>query len=541
MKRFLPVALALLLVGPLAAQEVSVRYRTADTVYLTAGEAAGLAVGDRLTIERDGAAVGEVEVLFLAAHSASCRVVSESVPIEAGDIVTGISLDPPAKPEAEESTPSAPLEPGSTAVAATAPREDAPTETRQYSHLRPRLSGSVTLGVDSFSSGGDGTDFTRTTGRFSLRGRDVGGRPHDVRIRLRARSLDRDGGGASSVSTEDRHRLYEASLAWRPLSGRWSVALGRLGASPFVGLGFLDGVQGEVAAGPNLHVGAFFGLRPEVTELGLDNSGSKAGAFVRLHSDRRGRERLPFEMLVAGVVEDGDLGVSREYVLVETHYSGDGAWSFYQRAEIDQNNDWRADLSDSSSQLSSASITATGRLSEKARLSLSYDRFERYRTEETRFVPEELFDDLLRQGFRASLTIGSGAGWRWTMTGATRSVDGDGDDTVSFVLGVHRPAAHGRKYSLGATAHTFTADQSEGAMLQLRAGRRLRDRHRIDLTLGGRSTTSTLQEVDHSLQWARLGGWFELPNRLYLRTEIEQRIGDHGDGTWISAGAGYRF
>ena len=61
---------------------ITVTYRSETAVYVSAGRAAGLAVGDRLVLGAPPDTVAEVEVTFLAEHSASCRVVKESRPLK---------------------------------------------------------------------------------------------------------------------------------------------------------------------------------------------------------------------------------------------------------------------------------------------------------------------------------------------------------------------------------------------------------------------------------------------------------------------------
>ena len=57
---------------------VSVRYRSAETIYLDAGKASGVDVGDRLEVLRDGKVIARIEVIYAADRSASARVLSES-------------------------------------------------------------------------------------------------------------------------------------------------------------------------------------------------------------------------------------------------------------------------------------------------------------------------------------------------------------------------------------------------------------------------------------------------------------------------------
>ncbi|KAB2962247.1 MAG: hypothetical protein F9K18_10070, partial [Thermoanaerobaculia bacterium] len=98
------VAVGLLLlvaVRPAAAQAerpISVSYVSASAVYLDAGRAAGLDVGARLRLVRDGADIAEVEVDFVAEHSASCRIVRAPGSIRTGDraILLAAAPAPPA-------------------------------------------------------------------------------------------------------------------------------------------------------------------------------------------------------------------------------------------------------------------------------------------------------------------------------------------------------------------------------------------------------------------------------------------------------------
>jgi hypothetical protein len=53
---------------------LEVKHRSSSTVYLSGGSANGLAVGDKLSVSSKGAPIGEIEVIYLAEHSASCKI-----------------------------------------------------------------------------------------------------------------------------------------------------------------------------------------------------------------------------------------------------------------------------------------------------------------------------------------------------------------------------------------------------------------------------------------------------------------------------------
>ena len=83
----------------------NVRYRSADTVYLEGGRAAGLSMGDRLEIVRDGEVVARIEVVHVSEHSSSCKILMEQQTIETGDRARfDGDLSPPPPPVAGDST-----------------------------------------------------------------------------------------------------------------------------------------------------------------------------------------------------------------------------------------------------------------------------------------------------------------------------------------------------------------------------------------------------------------------------------------------------
>ncbi len=92
--------------------------------------------------------------------------------------------------------------------------------------------------------------------RYDVAARDLGGLPLEARVRGTNRRIDRTGVRGVILSTKDtRDRLYEASLAFAPMKGRFSATAGRLGAHPFVSLGYLDGVLAEVRPTSNIQLG----------------------------------------------------------------------------------------------------------------------------------------------------------------------------------------------------------------------------------------------------------------------------------------------
>ena len=546
--------LGLSIAGPLAALELRVRYRSADAVYLSGGTAEGVRVGDRFRILRGGETAALLEVVFTAEHSSSCRVVEQTATIEPGDLAVSIDAgDDASGPEApaaeelpaegEERVPAA-AEPEPEPAA---PRSPYSLESRDGSRRTTSWSGSLSFDYDDYADDrdeDDGLDYQRSTARLSLRGRDLGGHPLQLRIRARAQQVDRNRDtGRGAGDSENRHRLYELSLTWDPPRGRFRFAAGRLGASPFVGIGTLDGAIGEVRVGPYVHVGAFAGSRPDLSDGdgGFESLGEKVGAMVRFHSKTSSTAFSPFELLLAGVRDEGDLDISREYAVIEMRYIGGGVWTFHQRAELDVNNGWREEVADSSTQLSNLALSATARITEARRFTLSYNRFERYWTEETRFIDEELFDSLWRQGLRASLDLGRPGGLTFTMLGGLRAREDGDEDSVSFGVGLRHPRLFQRRLAASVYAMSYTGELADGLFLTSQLAYRFHEGHSLSLSLGGRRTESNFLGTESDLYWARLGFWAELPGNLFTRGDVELSEGDGYGGVLSSLGLGVRF
>ena len=340
-------------------------------------------------------------------------------------------------------------------------------------------------------------------------------------------------------ASESRDRLYEVSVRYDARNGRYSLMGGRLGTSPFISIGYLDGLLAQVKAYKTFSVGGFWGNRPDIAELG-DSLGSKYGGYLRFANDDSGSPQR-FDVTLGGVREEGDLDVSREYALLETYYDSGGIWSLFQRAEIDVNNDWREELSEDSSQLSNLALSARARLSESVRLVISYDQFRQYRTEETRFIPEELFDELLRQGFRVGVNVGRPRELNWSVTAGWRDQEDAEDSSISLGLGARHPDV-GAGISVGGDIMGYSNLYSEGGVVRLRGSKGFSGGHELYLDLGTRFDEGKIQTAQETTDsWARLGFWAELPARLFARGEFEYSTGDSLEGSRITLGLGYRF
>ncbi len=513
--------------------EIRVEHVTSSAVYLDSGRAEGLEVGDRLrVVDRSGKTVAELEIAFVAEHSSSCPLVDVSALPEVALEVVPYVLRSPSRPIVEPASKPIVLPRLEERPAVSTSAGKAVGKARQP-WARP--SGSFSLGYQQFSNTSEyGSDLRESTVRLNLRLRELGRLPVEMRIRMRGRESRR-----GDRVAERRDRFYEASVGWSPAQGRFTLVGGRIGASPFRGLGNLDGVLAAYRPFASFEMGAFAGSRPDLRELGFTSDGTKYGAYFEL--SHRARSGGLAEVIVAGVGEyDRDGLVSREYVVLETRFGGGIRWSLYQAAELDLSRDWADSETIQPAQLSLLSLSGSFRLSQYFRVVLSFDQRQAYREAESRNISEVLFDDLVRQGLRIGLHFGSPRRWTGSVSYGQRERQSD-EPVHSVIVSTYSHGWGGRGISMGFDASGYSGGTTEGFLATLRARKTWRSGHEASLVFGGSSSSLPNLGIDRVNYWGRLNGKLELPASFYLRGGVELNLGDDLEGQRYLFEIGYRF
>ncbi len=233
--------------------------------------------------------------------------------------------------------------------------------------------------------------------------------------------------------------------------------------------------------------------------------------------------------------------VSREYVSLESRLGKGARWSVFQRAEVDLNRGWRETLSGRQYQLSNLSLSGTVRLSTGGSASLSYDNRRNYRTHLNRSVPESVFDDLMHQGFRASVNVGRAWGPSFNASVGVRLKEQETARTYSVSAGVRHGDLWSRSLSLGLDAAGYSNAYTDGALVSVRAGKRLHGGHSVDLSYGGSFYRLKSQSLRRATHWVRGSGHVQLPRGLYLSSDLEYGKGDDLSGPRGLAEVGWRF
>jgi hypothetical protein len=394
--------------------------------------------------------------------------------------------------------------------------------------------GSASIGYyQSTDNTGTGLGYNERTARLDLTASDIDGRPLSFTLRGRSRANVRARALSERTPQSERtDRLYEVALRYEPPSDRLGLELGRIGIYRFVGVGYLDGFLGRFRPLPGLQVGAFGGRVAEIESLSFENTGQKYGGFVRLAPGGRSSSG-PYDVMLAFVRENADGEVSRQYLSLESRFGNGSRWSLFQRAELDLNTGWRQEITGKSTQFSNVSLSGNLRVSPSAWAFVSYDGRRNYRYYQNRYVPEDLFDDLLHSGLRAGLNLsrpggfGATAGFGMSLKEPDpRHPELDIANAYSFNAGVRHSNVFSSGFSVGLDGTGFTNGYTEGGLVMARVGRRFAAGHMVDLSFGRSLYRVLLTEQDRSTQWLRLTGRGELGRRVYVQGDFEYDDGD---------------
>lgn len=511
---------------------IAVTYRSQTAVYVSAGRSAGLAVGDRLAVMSGSDKAAELEVVFLAEHSSSCRVVAETRPVKPGDKLVRLGAPRAARPAdgAREFTVTEPASPAPVVYGSTAGRRGPPRP------ASTRITGGASVGVGGFQdSSGSNRNIQEQQARADVAARDIMGMPLEARLRVSGRRIERD--GLRDVSplkaVDSRQRLYEASVAWAPSGGLFSAAAGRLGGGPFAGMGYLDGVVGQARPAPGVHVGAFYGRTPDALDVGVP-TGAKYGAFVRFTRQGGGS---PGELVFSGARELAGSEISREYVGQQAQLRTGNVW-LYERVEIDLNRGWRLERTGKAVDVSEARALLTWRASPAADVSVSYDRSRNYWSALNRGVSTDLFDRRLRQSVRADVQVSRPGGMGVWVGASARAEEGTEELSYAGHAGLRSPRL--ASLSLSVEGSWFSSPSTRGAVLTARAGRSLRGGHRLDFSYTANRYQSGGAGWRMS-QWLRASGYAQGFGRAFGRVDFEYALQDPLPGVRGLVEVGYRF
>ncbi len=509
--------MVLLLIGLVASTDVraeertcAVGYLSANHVYLDAGAAAGLAVGLRVRVVRDGVAVAELEVVYAAEHSASCRVVGGTAGTEVGDRVVYEAV--------------AAAEPEVSVVAPVRTRSTVETGTEAGGGEPVRIRGRVALQWDHAREDADrglGTDVLRLPFRLKATGL---GSHLEFRARGSLRHLGRTGFSSATSADEWRNRILEIALVREGRDLDWSFAVGRIGSRRAAAVGPFDGLEVGRRVGAGVTLGFFGGFAPAWGTLGFSTDDHVAGVAAHWHRRTGARGALDLIFSGAGRYRDGE--ISREWLSLVTTWHDGGRLSLLQAAEVDVNRGWRKDAGGGGLRLSSGALSARYRLSRQVSVNLGYDDREPVRTWETRALPDSLFTDAGRKGWRGGLTWRHGAGIDADAAAGVRREDGTGEETKSWAVSVRLSERLLRHVRLSARMRGFDGPWLSGTSPSLRLDRRVGSGLRLHLEGGHFAYRGKVVDTTRDNTWAELGAGLDLAAGWDAQATLRRDWGD---------------
>jgi len=514
---------------------LTVKYVSAESVYLNGGKADGLSVGDQLTITGKGKCQTVIEVVFVADHSASCKVTDTTCAVAVGAKALFIVV-----PKAD--TTQTPID---SAVAAPQPVVTIDTaKPSPKSYARPALaqfSGAVSFGYYHWTDqSASHLDFSQSTVRFDLKARRLLGQDLTLNLRSRGRHDQRHRSYNSQVAAKSwENRLWEFSLTYNTPTEGFCAQAGRILPRRVSGIGYLDGLLLETRLAGQLRFGLFGGTSPQWGYAEGQIAINRVGSYAALTSGDPGH--VYFEQSGAAIGEYHKTFVSREFIALQGRISSGGQWSIYHNAEIDINRNWRKIKTGTSANLTSIYLGGNYRFNDKLRLGLSYDNRTNHWSYEYRTIADSLFDTHLRQGARAQMELTLPWRIQSSVSYGLRKRAGDSRATTSYSVYLNRMGIL-RRTTMGSFQYAsfrgpldigsnYSARVSDYVLPSLSLGCAY-SVYAYRLDTGGTDRRNRSFEITSQLDLAR---------NYFFNGSLQFDRGDDTKGTRVQTEVGYRF
>jgi len=331
-----------MLAGASRAAEVTesgrITYEVASGVYINVGTDQGLREGTSGSLTLDDGRAFNFEVLHAARQSALLRLVN---PPE-GESFVGLNVElafegaSPDEGEAvaeEQDRPSDPNESAKTEaqeefVPLLAPTKRLPEITRPENVSHGRIQIRQILQTDSETD----LDYSMTRLGSSGSVERIGGSPWSFEWSGNVRYRDGDAYIRHPEYQEAHLDLYEAVLQ-HPFDEGGFLRLGRFLPHELPGIGYVDGVQSEIAQSEHVRLGAIAGLKPGRRDLDASTDEPLFAGYTTLEAGTRERGYYSGTIGVMGSLYDGE--TDRLALLVDQRAGFGSDLTLYSTAAID--------------------------------------------------------------------------------------------------------------------------------------------------------------------------------------------------------------
>lgn len=512
-------------------QVMKVKYLSSEYVYIDAGRAEGVTIGDQYEVVRDQLVVAMVEVAYVADHSASCKILSSENNIQAGDLLKLLR-----KGTGEEK--SAEIESKETLHLSEVTTKD---EKEQKPKSMTRISGNMAIQWYHFEDLTESNlNFSQPTLRFNFKAKKIWNREYNLRIRFRSRRDERSRRYSNDVpESEWRNRIYEASFSYDDLNKPLNFKAGRIISNTFSGIGYIDGLLLQHNAGDLWRWGVFAGTQPEWQYSDFQTSIQKYGGYFNLLKGDYTTNRLESTLAMAGEYHGST--ISREFLYLQNSYTYGSRMSIYQSLELDYNRAWRKNKTAETLSLTGLYLSASYDVTDWLNTGISYDNRKNYYTYELRSLADSLFDSAFRHGVRANLNISYFKTIRLYGNFGWRKRENESSNTYSYAAGVNFSNLMIHRLRLSARFAGFTNYYTRGYNPSIYLTQSFRQGHLIGIAYGTYIYSIKQNSKSNLNNWLRLNGQLELPLNLYISANYEYDWGDDLKGHRFLAELGYRF
>jgi hypothetical protein len=487
--------------------QAGVTYVSSSDLYIDAGGANRIELGNQGEVFHNGTMVAHIEVVFAADHSSSCRVVGKMQSIQIGDsvriFVVAITAPPPVD---------------TLQVAATiAPR----IEARPVLKQAPRNVLSARVAIQSYmlhDRTANGHDYVQPTVVMNGAIRNIGGTHLSLMLRARSRQQDlpqlTDGG----TQTRWDHHVYEMAMVYDNPTSPVYLSVGRLRAGEINGMGEVDGLLFTYGQKHGLRTGFFYGTQPDPRTSSAKSDLVKGGALA-VYETGSGAHQFSSTVALSGEYYHGS--VSREFAYVQTNWTMNHTLAFYQNAEVNVYRGWRCRTEGKTFELTNVLLNAMCSPWKRLTTTFSYDASTNYRTYETRLLPDSLFDTQLWQGERIAADLQLPLGMTMGISGGLRRRTGDPETMRNGSLALTLNNPWGSQLMLSARANAFTNASTSGQQPSIGISRSLFSRWLVDLQVG--QDRYDFQSENRALKsnWLHASTDYDISRFLYVSTYAE--------------------
>jgi hypothetical protein len=504
-----------------------VKYISAENVYLDKGSAAGISVGDRFHIQSDWKQIAIVEVIFVAQHSSSCKIILKHAEPEVNDIAVladkkeVIKKEEKQKEARKRATPTQPYKPVKQPFA-----KISGSLSVQWYHVEDLMSSNL--------------NFDQPTARLNLKARRLWGKDYNLRIKIRTRYNQRARRFSSRIPQHEwRNRIYMLSFSYDDESSPLNYKVGRIISNKFAGVGYIDGIIVQHNTSSHLRIGLFAGTQPEWQYSDFQTSLQKYGVYFNYLTGDYGSKR--FESTLAFAGEYHGSTISREFIYLQSNASDGERWHIYQSLNLDINRDWRKDIMGETVSLSNLYLSLRYKFANWITAGLSYDNRKNYYTYETRTITESLFDDAFLHGLRGEIYFKFAKDIRFNSQFGLRKRESDSEYTYSYRAGFSKRNLLIKRLSIHAHFSGFSNYFTSGFNPSVSFSKTFFTGQQLGVAYGSyiySLKSNNNQRINH---WVRISSYNDLIYRFYFSGSYEYNWGDDSNSHRALAELGYRF